>query len=61
MNWLNWLNWLCIYLVIEWLSSNLAKNELNFLFAKFSFGKNMKGERNPNCKMGSLGGWGGSH
>jgi len=22
---------------------NLAKNELNFLFAKFSFGKNMKG------------------
>jgi len=21
----------------------------------------MKGERNPSCKMGNLGGWGGSH
>ena len=35
--------------------SNLCKNELNFLFAKFSFGKNMKGERNPSCKIGNLG------
>jgi len=34
--------------------SNLVKNELNFLFAKFSFGKNMKGQRNPSYKKGNL-------
>jgi len=39
---------------------NLAKNGLNFLFAKFSFGMNMKGQRNPNCKKGSLVGWEGN-
>ena len=29
---------------------NLVKNEVNFLFAKFSFGMNVKRLRNPSCQ-----------
>jgi len=28
---------------------NLGNFQLNFLFAKFIFGMNLKGQKNPNC------------
>jgi len=47
-------HWLCNWVVMY---SNLAKNKLNFIFAKISFGMNMKAQRNPNYKKGNLVGW----
>jgi len=41
-----WLNWLYIDFVIRGLCvQNLAKNELNILCLKFSFGMNDKGQK----------------
>jgi len=37
-------HWLCNWVVV---CLNLAKNELNILFAKFSFGMNKKGQIFP--------------
>jgi len=38
---MNWLNWCALVLVC----SNLAKQELSFLFAKILFGMNVKGQK----------------
>jgi len=37
--------------------SNLVKNEINFLFAKISFGMEMKRQRNPSCQERQPNGW----
>ena len=45
--------WMCMDYVIEWLCvQTLLRIELNFLFANFSFGMNMKRQRNPSCQEG---------
>jgi len=43
--------WLCINLTfgMVW-SLNLGEPKLNFLFAKISFGMNVKGQGNPNSQ-----------
>jgi len=51
------IEWLCMKLTLAWfIGSNLGGTKLNFLFANFSFGMNMKGQRNPSSKKSNLGG-----
>jgi len=47
-------HWLCNWVVV---GSNLTKNEFNFLFAKISFGMEMKRQKTLATKGGSLVGW----
>jgi len=53
------MNWLCTCSICDWMVvySNLAKNELNFIFAKISFGMKVKRQRTLAGKRDGLVGW----
>jgi len=42
-------------------SSNLGRLKLSFLFAKISFGMNVKRQRNSSCQRGNQEGWETTH
>jgi len=43
--------WLCINLTMVWLCvQTMMRTKLNFLFAKFSFGMDIKGHSNASCQ-----------